>query len=154
MEPRDSLDGARNLRGRARVRFAFGWAIAGSVIIASFALLTATRAQENDGRYWRTNMGPSVLTAEQETEKASKPGSDFTECANGCPTMIVVPAGRFMMGSPATEADRLPTRGSAARGNDRKAVRGRQDRGDFRAMGCLRRGRSVPQGGRQHLGAR
>jgi formylglycine-generating enzyme required for sulfatase activity len=50
-------------------------------------------------------MGPSVLTAAQE--QALKPGAHFTECANGCPTMIVVPAGSFMMGSPMTEADRL-----------------------------------------------
>jgi formylglycine-generating enzyme required for sulfatase activity len=55
---------------------------------------------------WRIVMRPSVLTAEQEKEKAAKPGSDFKECANGCPTMIVVPAGRFTMGSPASDKDR------------------------------------------------
>ena len=81
------------------------------VALTLLATVTTVRVQEDDARYWRTNMGPSVLTAEQESENASKPGSDFTECANGCPTMIVVPAGRFMMGSPATEADRLPTEG-------------------------------------------
>jgi formylglycine-generating enzyme required for sulfatase activity len=51
-------------------------------------------------------MGPSVLTAELEKEKAANPGSDFKECANGCPTMIVVPGGRFMMGSPEKEMGR------------------------------------------------
>jgi formylglycine-generating enzyme required for sulfatase activity/class 3 adenylate cyclase len=55
---------------------------------------------------WRIVMRPSVLTAEQEKEKAAKPGSDFKECANGCPTMIVVPAGKFTMGSPESEEDR------------------------------------------------
>jgi hypothetical protein len=35
--------------------------------------------------YWRWKMGPSVLTAEQEKEKAAKPGSDFKECATACP---------------------------------------------------------------------
>jgi formylglycine-generating enzyme required for sulfatase activity len=79
--------------------------------VALFASLMAARAQDDDLRHWLTEMGPSVLTAEQETETASKPGSDFAECANGCPTMIVVPSGRFFMGSPATEADRLPTEG-------------------------------------------
>jgi formylglycine-generating enzyme required for sulfatase activity len=53
--------------------------------------------------YWRRTMGPSVLAAEQEKEKATKPGSEFAECAIGCPTMVVVPAGRFTMGSPTSE---------------------------------------------------
>jgi hypothetical protein len=48
---------------------------------------------------WRVVMGASVLTAEQEREKVTKPGSDFKECANGCPTMIVVPAGRNVAAS-------------------------------------------------------
>jgi hypothetical protein len=55
---------------------------------------------------WRVIMGPRVLTADQEKEKAAKPGSDFTECVIGCPTMVVVPAGKFMMGSPESEKDR------------------------------------------------
>jgi formylglycine-generating enzyme required for sulfatase activity len=55
---------------------------------------------------WRVVMGPSVLTAEQEREKAAQPGSDFTECAIGCPTMVVVPAGKFTMGSPSNEPER------------------------------------------------
>jgi formylglycine-generating enzyme required for sulfatase activity len=44
-----------------------------------------------------------ALSAAEEQEKAAKPGSPFNECANGCPTMIVVPAGEFMMGSPEGE---------------------------------------------------
>jgi len=42
---------------------------------------------------------------------AAKPGSDFKECATGCPTMIVVPAGKFTMGSPKTEKDRSEDEG-------------------------------------------
>jgi formylglycine-generating enzyme required for sulfatase activity len=53
-----------------------------------------------DQYHWRLVIRPSVLTAAQEKEKAAKPGSDFKECANGCPTMIVVRAGTFLMGSP------------------------------------------------------
>jgi formylglycine-generating enzyme required for sulfatase activity len=60
--------------------------------------------------YWR-RMGPSVLTAEQEKEKAAKPGSDFKECAIGCPMMVVVPAGKFTMGSPEDEKDRSKSEG-------------------------------------------
>jgi formylglycine-generating enzyme required for sulfatase activity len=60
---------------------------------------------------WGVLMRLSVLSAEQEREKAAQPGSDFKECANGCPTMIVVPAGKFTMGSPETEESRLAVEG-------------------------------------------
>jgi formylglycine-generating enzyme required for sulfatase activity len=53
--------------------------------------------------YWRVRMGPSVLRADQEKEKAANPGSEFRECTTGCPTMVVLRAGEFMMGSPDTE---------------------------------------------------
>lgn len=36
---------------------------------------------------------------------AVKPGSAFQDCVNECPVMIVVPAGKFMMGSPDKELD-------------------------------------------------
>jgi formylglycine-generating enzyme required for sulfatase activity len=91
------------------VRLAVG--PAGAVAVALFAVLSAAHAQEDAEQYWRSQMGPTVLADDQEAEKASKPGSEFTECASGCPMMVVVPAGRFTMGSPATEADRLPTEG-------------------------------------------
>ena len=94
-----------------RARFILSTAIAGIAAVAVFAILAAAHAQESEERYWRTQMEPSVLTAVQETEKASKPGAEFAECANGCPTMIVVPAGRFIMGSPASEADRTASEG-------------------------------------------
>jgi len=57
----------------------------------------------------RTVVDSTVLTPKQEN--AAKPGSEFKECANGCPVMIVVPAGAFIMGSPKNEADRRPTEG-------------------------------------------
>ena len=52
---------------------------------------------------WRWKMGPAMLTAEQEKEKAANPGLEFAECLSSCPTMVVVPAGKFMMGSPENE---------------------------------------------------
>ncbi len=55
---------------------------------------------------WHVVMRPSVLTAEEEREKAAVPKSSFKECANGCPTMIVVRDGFFTMGSPQEEKDR------------------------------------------------
>jgi formylglycine-generating enzyme required for sulfatase activity len=64
------------------------------------------------GQYdWRMATGPTVLTVEQEKAKARKPGADFKECANGCPVMIVVPAGKFIMGSPETESGREASEG-------------------------------------------
>src|SRR5215470_4644590 len=52
-----------------------------------------------------------VLTLEQEKVHAAKPGSDFKECANGCPVMIVIPGGKFIMGSPENEPDRSASEG-------------------------------------------
>jgi formylglycine-generating enzyme required for sulfatase activity len=51
-------------------------------------------------------MKSTLLTVEEEKVKAATPGSEFKECASGCPVMIVVPAGKFKMGSPENEADR------------------------------------------------
>ena len=54
---------------------------------------------------------PTVLTVEQEKAQAARPGSDFKECANGCPAMIVIPSGKFVMGSPENESDRNASEG-------------------------------------------
>jgi formylglycine-generating enzyme required for sulfatase activity len=59
----------------------------------------------------RMAMDPTVLTVEQEKARAAKPGSDFKECASGCPVMIVIPAGKFIMGSPENEPDRNASEG-------------------------------------------
>jgi formylglycine-generating enzyme required for sulfatase activity len=42
--------------------------------------------------------------AQEEQAPAEKRGSAFKECANGCSVMIVIPAGKFMMGSPENES--------------------------------------------------
>jgi formylglycine-generating enzyme required for sulfatase activity len=42
---------------------------------------------------------------------AAKPGSDFKECTSGCPVMIVIPAGKFIMGSSENEPDREASEG-------------------------------------------
>jgi formylglycine-generating enzyme required for sulfatase activity len=58
--------------------------------------------------HWRMVMRPSVLTLEKE--KAARPEAEFMECHIGCPTMVVIPAGKYMMGSPAGQgtADEQP----------------------------------------------
>jgi formylglycine-generating enzyme required for sulfatase activity len=52
----------------------------------------------------------SVVTLSSERERALKPKDSFKEC-DKCPEMIVVPAGRFTMGSPASEQGSFPSEG-------------------------------------------
>ena len=66
---------------------------------------------------WRTAMGPTVMTLEEE--KAAKPGSEFKECSSGCPVMIVIPSGKFSMGSPENELDWQPVKVHSTRWRSR-----------------------------------
>jgi formylglycine-generating enzyme required for sulfatase activity len=69
-------------------------------------------AQELAGQArWRTAIDITLLTVEQERVRVANPGSDFKECANGCPVMIVIPGGNFTMGSPENEPDRISSEG-------------------------------------------
>jgi formylglycine-generating enzyme required for sulfatase activity/class 3 adenylate cyclase len=54
--------------------------------------------------YRVANFDPYVL--KPAAERALKPLTSFRECAKACPEMIVIPAGEFTMGSPATEEGR------------------------------------------------
>jgi formylglycine-generating enzyme required for sulfatase activity len=94
----------RKLRARALV---------GVLVAVIVAVLAGWWKQDalKERYYWHTVMGSTLLTAKQEREKAATPGSEFEECRRGCPTMIVVPAGRFMMGSLENEPGRSPDEG-------------------------------------------
>jgi formylglycine-generating enzyme required for sulfatase activity len=59
--------------------------------------------------YMTTQVRPHALTA--EAERALKPGLGFRECAKDCPMMVVIPAGKFVMGSPANELGRNDNEG-------------------------------------------
>jgi formylglycine-generating enzyme required for sulfatase activity len=59
--------------------------------------------------YKVANVDPYVL--KPEAERAPKPLAHFRECAKHCPEMVVMPAGEFMMGSPATETGRNTNEG-------------------------------------------
>jgi formylglycine-generating enzyme required for sulfatase activity len=52
--------------------------------------------------YAKAQVWPHVLTAVQV--QALKQGQSFKECANECPEMVLLPAGSFMMGAPASES--------------------------------------------------
>lgn len=52
----------------------------------------------------------SSATGEIAGNEATKPGIPFKDCED-CPEMVVVPAGRFTMGSPNTESGRYPVEG-------------------------------------------
>jgi formylglycine-generating enzyme required for sulfatase activity len=73
------------------------------VLLLGFANLRAiaqeTAAQSPIGQAIES----TALIAEQEKE--AKPGTDFKECDKGCPVMTLIPAGKFMMGSPENESD-------------------------------------------------
>ena len=70
--------------------------------LVSLGFIDVRIKQEVMKHRWRA----TVLSVEQEKAQAAKPGSDFKECANGCPVMIVIPGGKFVMGSPENEPNR------------------------------------------------
>ncbi|MGB6537892.1 MAG: SUMF1/EgtB/PvdO family nonheme iron enzyme [Xanthobacteraceae bacterium] len=72
-----------------------GW-INQSTIAEQWRFLTVTWPYE------RAHVRPYVLSIAKE--QALKPGQPFKECAQDCPEMIVVPAGSYTMGAPATES--------------------------------------------------
>jgi formylglycine-generating enzyme required for sulfatase activity len=47
---------------------------------------------------------PRMDSAALDLETTARPGSEFNDCADGCPAMVVVPAGAFTMGSPQSES--------------------------------------------------
>jgi Sulfatase-modifying factor enzyme 1 len=83
------------LRRRRRVQALFALLL---LLLAVGGLLWLKGSYLKEQYHWFSAMGPSVLTPDQE--RALKPGSEFTECSGGCPSMVVVPAGKFLMGSP------------------------------------------------------
>src|SRR4051794_5717660 len=70
-----------------------------SAIGAFVAVLVATDLASGQGE---TRIVPTPLAAERE--RGLKPTDMFRECEQ-CPEMVVMPAGSFMMGSPADERE-------------------------------------------------
>ena len=111
-----SLSNVRIAVGRLRARARRVRALVGGLMVfiglAGPGIIDpAAFAQGTVGPHrWHTAMDPSVLTAEQEKAKAATPDVDFKECAS-CPVMIVIAAGKFIMGSPESEPDRTASEG-------------------------------------------
>jgi formylglycine-generating enzyme required for sulfatase activity len=101
-------------RGRTRRMQILVGALA-AVIALGFAAYWNDQALKGP-YHWFAHVRGSVLTA--QAERMLKPGETFWECvktdanySNYCPEMVVVPSGKFMMGSPATEKDRFDNEG-------------------------------------------
>lgn len=93
---------ARSARRSKAVRRAI-WTLAALLALGGVGWWQQDYLLERLSSYLVIRTLPYVLTTEGERELASKPGNSFRECAKDCPTMIVVPAGAFIMGSPESE---------------------------------------------------
>jgi formylglycine-generating enzyme required for sulfatase activity len=105
LEPtdRDYVASCQKAQQQRRLRARRGKALVG-VLLVLLALGGVGWWCEKSVReqYFRlTAMGIEVLAANQES--ALQPKQEFRECVRGCPIMIVIPPGKFMMGSPWTE---------------------------------------------------
>jgi formylglycine-generating enzyme required for sulfatase activity len=77
--------------------------------IATLELTAAKRTQSERGN---TNAAAPVVVGKlsEDQERSIKPPQHFKEC-DTCPEMIVVPSGRFIMGSPSNEPSRTADEG-------------------------------------------
>jgi formylglycine-generating enzyme required for sulfatase activity len=91
---------SRNTALRRMVR---ARALVGVLALAVVAALAGWRYDQKvkEVSYWITDVNVLSTTA----ERALKPGSPIKECTS-CPEMVVVPAGKFLMGSAKDERDR------------------------------------------------
>ena len=70
------------------------WAIVALFVLGIFSMAVPIAQRQHAAAIAAV---PVVLTAEKE--RALKRGASFQECEDGCPMMVVVPAGEFMMGA-------------------------------------------------------
>src|SRR6266545_547878 len=116
---RDFIDQSAKRESKARARAARMRALIYVLLVGIIASLVGwiNQGYVKEQIHWHmtmrpymvANVGPYVL--KPEAERALKPLASFRECAKDCPEMVVVPAGEFMMGSPATEEGRSANEG-------------------------------------------
>jgi formylglycine-generating enzyme required for sulfatase activity len=107
-----SLERERRARGWARARQAVVFGLLFMVITGLLGWINQSYLMEK----WRyfvtvrpfilTQVRPHVLAA--GAERALKPSDSFTECAENCPELVVIPPGKFLMGSVSGSADERP----------------------------------------------
>jgi formylglycine-generating enzyme required for sulfatase activity len=107
----------RESKARARARRAQVaiYVLLGGIILGLVGVINQAYVKEQWNWVWTVRphrvwaFDPFVL--KPEAERALKPPASFRECGAGCPEMIVIPAGSFTMGSPATEKGRYTNEG-------------------------------------------
>ena len=103
----ESRQGAQSAQRRRLLVQALVYTLLIGIIAGLVGWINQEAIKEQINWYWTmrpyrvANVDPYVL--KPEAERALKPLASFRECARDCPEMIVIPAGSFMMGSPATE---------------------------------------------------
>jgi len=97
------LPGGESAAARSLLGVAFGLAL----VLLALAGVVAPFVVPDAVRQWSPASAQSVTDAGQLS-----PGTLFRDCRDtSCPWLVVVPPGRFAMGSPASEADRKPDEG-------------------------------------------
>jgi formylglycine-generating enzyme required for sulfatase activity len=79
--------------------------LAASFGVPDFGRVDRHSIAENGAGRYGFQMTPAALAAGRENAEKLEPGAEFRDCASGCPAMIVIPAGRFSMGSPKDDPD-------------------------------------------------
>jgi formylglycine-generating enzyme required for sulfatase activity len=82
----------------------------GEAVVIALAMIGFFNRQYLLDRYNLARVVRVQVLAPQ-AEGSLRPGDSFKECANGCPEMVVVPAGAFTMGSPISELGRQDNEG-------------------------------------------
>jgi formylglycine-generating enzyme required for sulfatase activity len=102
------LDACRAAERAARARARRSKMLVGALAFLLIALGAGWWRQNwlLDQYQWRWVMGGKALTKAEEIDYAAHPGRTFKECAEGCPEMVVIRAGKFLMGSPESEKGR------------------------------------------------